>query len=41
VLLRLLETFDGALFITSNRAATFDPAVTQLKLPYHFTITQL
>lgn len=27
MLLRLLETFDGALFITSNRAASFDPAV--------------
>ena len=26
VLLRLLEHFDGALFITSNRAAAFDPA---------------
>ncbi len=26
VLLRLLESFDGALFITSNRAAEFDPA---------------
>mmetsp|Transcript_548 Transcript_548/g.1228 ORF Transcript_548/g.1228 Transcript_548/m.1228 type:complete len:631 (-) Transcript_548:146-2038(-) len=26
VLLRLLETFDGALFITSNRASSFDPA---------------
>ena len=26
VLLRLLEAFDGALFITSNRAASFDPA---------------
>jgi hypothetical protein len=26
VLLRLLEGFDGSLFITSNRAATFDPA---------------
>ena len=26
VLLRLLESFNGALFITSNRAASFDPA---------------
>jgi quinol monooxygenase YgiN len=26
VLLRLLEGFDGSLFITSNRASTFDPA---------------
>eukprot|EP00121_Abeoforma_whisleri_P013512 Awhi_evm1s12466 len=26
VLLRLLESFDGALFITSNRASSFDPA---------------
>lgn len=26
VLLRLLEGFDGSLFITSNRAASFDPA---------------
>jgi len=26
VLLRLLESFDGSLFITSNRASTFDPA---------------
>lgn len=26
VLLRLLETFNGALFITSNRASAFDPA---------------
>ena len=26
VLLRLLESFDGALFITSNRASAFDPA---------------
>jgi len=26
ILLRLLESFDGTLFITSNRAASFDPA---------------
>lgn len=26
VLLRLLESFDGSLFITSNRASSFDPA---------------
>ena len=26
VLLRLLEGFDGSLFITSNRASSFDPA---------------
>ncbi len=25
ILLRLLESFDGTLFITSNRAASFDP----------------
>eukprot|EP00290_Baffinella_frigidus_P029199 CAMPEP_0180223982 /NCGR_PEP_ID=MMETSP0987-20121128/21777_1 /TAXON_ID=697907 /ORGANISM="non described non described, Strain CCMP2293" /LENGTH=1030 /DNA_ID=CAMNT_0022186659 /DNA_START=27 /DNA_END=3119 /DNA_ORIENTATION=- len=38
VLLRLLETFDGALFITSNRASSFDPAALSrvtLAVRYH------
>ena len=38
VLLRLLEEFEGALFITSNRAASFDPAALSrvtLAIRYH------
>ena len=37
VLLRLLEGFDGALFITSNRASSFDPAaLSRVKLAVRF-----